>query len=93
MASQVESIKWVPGTKFIVDGFRFQSPSCTTYFLTHCHSDHTTGLTKSFDSGLIYCTLVSYRLLVSEMGIRPQVLRPLELDRPVVIDGVEVTPM
>ena len=24
MASQVEQIKWVPGTRFTVDGFRFQ---------------------------------------------------------------------
>ena len=28
MATQVESIKWVPGTRFICDGFRFQSPDC-----------------------------------------------------------------
>ena len=43
---QVESIKWLPGTRFIVDGFRFQSPKCQCYFLTHAHSDHTCGLTK-----------------------------------------------
>lgn len=34
MAAQVEAVKWVPGTKFIVDGFRFQSPACAAYFLT-----------------------------------------------------------
>ena len=38
MASQVRELKWVRGTKFIVDGFRFQDPECRTYFLTHCHS-------------------------------------------------------
>ena len=40
---QVEGIKWIPGTKFIVDGFRFQSTACQCYFLTHVHADHTTG--------------------------------------------------
>lgn len=43
MAEQVESIKWIPGTRLIVDGFRFQSPKCQCYLLTHFHSDHTTG--------------------------------------------------
>lgn len=38
MASQVECIKWVPGTRFLVDGFRFQHPDCKAYFLTHAHS-------------------------------------------------------
>jgi phosphoribosyl 1,2-cyclic phosphodiesterase len=51
MASQVEGVKWVPGTSFIVDGFRFQHPACTAYFLTHAHSDHTTGLTQAFSAG------------------------------------------
>lgn len=43
MAAQVEDLKWVRGTDFIVDGFRFQHPRCRRYFLTHAHSDHTTG--------------------------------------------------
>ncbi len=43
---QVESIKWVPGTDFIVDGFAFKNPRCSPYFLTHFHSDHTVGLNK-----------------------------------------------
>lgn len=51
MASQVEACKWVPGAPFLVDGFRFQSPACRAYFLTHAHSDHTTGLSTSFNAG------------------------------------------
>lgn len=43
MASQVEGIKWIQGTRFMVDGFRFQNSRCQNYFLTHFHSDHTTG--------------------------------------------------
>ena len=43
MAEQVESIKWVPNTRFLVDGFRFQSPRCSSYFLSHMHGDHYCG--------------------------------------------------
>ena len=50
MAEQVENIKWVPNTRFLVDGFRFQSPRCSSYFLTHMHGDHYTGETCSWAS-------------------------------------------
>ena len=43
MAQQLEHLKWIQGTTFMVDGFRFQNPRCTKYFLTHFHADHTTG--------------------------------------------------
>ena len=43
MAQQIEHIKWIHGTNFMVDGFNFQNPKCKNYFLTHFHSDHTTG--------------------------------------------------
>jgi len=51
MASQVEWVKWIPGARFLVDGFRFPSPNCAAYFLTHAHSDHTTGLNSSWSAG------------------------------------------
>ncbi|KAI3427032.1 hypothetical protein D9Q98_006974 [Chlorella vulgaris] len=93
MASQVESIKWVAGTRFIVDGFRFQHPACKAYFLTHAHSDHTTGLTQTFCGGPIYCTPITARLLRCEMGIRVDLICILPLDQPTTICGVEVTPL
>ncbi|PNH05209.1 DNA cross-link repair 1 protein [Tetrabaena socialis] len=93
MASQVESIKWVPGTDFLVDGFKFKTPRCAHYFLTHFHSDHTIGLSKGFSGGLIYCSHVTARLLIHDMGLRAQFVRPLEVGRPVVISGVRVTPL
>lgn len=49
----MESLKWVPGTgrRFLVDGFRFASPAVAAYFLTHAHSDHTTGLSSGWSAG------------------------------------------
>lgn len=38
MATQDEKIKWVEGTPFMVDGFRFTNPKCKHYLLTHFHS-------------------------------------------------------
>ncbi|GLC45044.1 hypothetical protein PLESTM_001680700 [Pleodorina starrii] len=93
MASQVENIKWVPGTDFLVDGFAFKSPRCSHYFLTHFHSDHTVGLNKSFDGGIIYCSHITARLLVHDMGLKPKLVKPLSVGRSVVISGVRVTPL
>ncbi|EFJ50929.1 hypothetical protein VOLCADRAFT_120549, partial [Volvox carteri f. nagariensis] len=93
MASQVECIKWVPGTNFLVDGFAFKNPRCSHYFLTHFHSDHTVGLNKSFDGGVIYCSHVTARLLVHDMGIKPQVVKPLAVGVAVMVQGVRVTPL
>lgn len=38
MATQDEKIKWVEGSPFMVDGFRFTNPRCKHYLLTHFHS-------------------------------------------------------
>lgn len=91
MASQVESVKRVPGTAFIVDGFRFPSPNCRAYFLTHAHSDHTTGLSRAWDAGPVYCSAVTARILQHDMGIPRDRLHVLPLDTPTWIAGVEVT--
>ncbi|KAG2493449.1 hypothetical protein HYH03_008267 [Edaphochlamys debaryana] len=93
MATQVESIKWVPGTRFLVDGFNFQSPRCTAYFLTHYHSDHYTGLNRRFSGSVIYCSRVTARLLRHERGLGPEVVRPLDVGVPVLVEGVRVTPL
>ncbi|CAG9463033.1 unnamed protein product [Pedinophyceae sp. YPF-701] len=93
MASQAEWLKWVPQTRFMVDGFNFQNPACQHYFLTHCHSDHTTGLTRSFTSGHIFCSPVSARLLVEEQGIAAARIRPMAVGRSYDVDGVRVTPI
>lgn len=39
MASNDEDIKIIPGTEFVVDGFKYKH-KYSTFFLTHFHSDH-----------------------------------------------------
>ena len=77
----------------MVDGFRFQNASCKSYLLTHFHSDHTTGLAKSFNAGLIFCTAITARLLRKDMGMPPERICELEMDKPKLIEGAEVTPI
>ena len=54
--------KQVPGTRFVVDGFRHAHPSVTAYFLTHAHSDHYQGLSERWDAP-VYCTDTTARLI------------------------------
>ncbi|GAB5036649.1 dna cross-link repair 1a protein [Nannochloropsis oceanica] len=91
MASQVERIKWVEGTSFLVDGFGFTSPKCSAYFLTHYHSDHYWGLRPSFSKGTIFCSEITGALLIGKLGIKPQFVHMLPMERPTTIEGVEVT--
>jgi hypothetical protein len=97
MASQVEAIKWVPGTRLLVDGFRFaRGAGAAACLLTHAHSDHTTGLTHRYEGPPIYCSAVTARLVAEELGVPRGVLRVLPLNVATRIPGsggVEVTPI
>lgn len=77
----------------MVDGFNFQNARCKNYFLTHFHSDHTTGLNRAFSSGVIYCSPITATLLTKDMGMPAERVIPLPVDTPIVIDGVSVTLM
>jgi DNA cross-link repair 1A protein len=93
MAAQLEHIKWIPGTRFIVDGFRFPSSDCQHYFLTHAHADHTTGLTKSWNAGTIYCTPVTAKLITEEQSIPKSLVSVVPLNESFWLEGVRITPI
>lgn len=38
MSDKTPAFKLIPGTGFLVDGFKFASPSVRAYFLSHAHS-------------------------------------------------------
>lgn len=85
------SYKIIRDTKFAVDAFRFGSiDTVTHYFLTHFHSDHYVGLKRSFVHP-IYMSLVTANLVRRIIKVEEQFIHPMELDTPVLVDGVEVT--
>jgi hypothetical protein len=84
--------KRVPGTPFVVDGFRYASPAVSRwYVLTHFHADHYGGLTRHWDAGAIVCTPVTAALVQARLGVRPSYLRPVPLNTPTVVAGVKLT--
>ncbi|TMW60372.1 hypothetical protein Poli38472_000414 [Pythium oligandrum] len=88
--------KRILGTQppFIVDGFRYANRTLSSvYFLTHFHSDHYTGLERSFNCGVIYCNHVTAALVVQELGIDAKFVHPLPMHTPVDLHGVQVTLM
>jgi len=95
MASAREALKRLPDTispRFIVDGFSFQRPELSCYFLTHYHGDHTVGLNASFSAGTIYCSPVTAALVVAIGLVDPKVVVVLAVDETSLVEGVEVTP-
>ncbi|KAI5065323.1 hypothetical protein GOP47_0020018 [Adiantum capillus-veneris] len=83
--------KKIPGTSFTVDAFQYGAvEECKAYFLTHFHSDHYGGLTKSWTNGPIYCTPVTARLLSLCLSVDEKWIHPLPLGTSQFIDGVEV---
>lgn len=93
MATHAPPHKQVPGTAFLVDGFRFASHSVSAYFLTHGHSDHYTGLREDWAGPApLYCSPITSRVVQALLGVRHDFLRPLPLNTPTLVEeGVEVT--
>jgi DNA cross-link repair 1A protein len=80
--------KKIPGTDFVCDGFHYANPNLTkNYFLTHFHSDHYGGITKSWNAGIIYCSVVTANLVHEQLGVDRQYLHPLTLHTPTVIES------
>ncbi|XP_020522813.1 DNA ligase 6, partial [Amborella trichopoda] len=85
------SSKRIPGTTFVIDGFRSSGPFSVTYFLSHFHSDHYCGLSPNWSRGLVFCSHITARLLIECLNLSPLFVIPLALGRTVEIDGWDVT--
>ncbi|ETV73710.1 hypothetical protein, variant 1 [Aphanomyces astaci] len=78
--------KLIAGSSIVVDGFQYAKPSLSkVYFLSHFHSDHYTGLSKSFSAGVIYCTAVTAKLVLLCLGVNKKYIHPLPLNQPHVL--------
>ena len=83
----------LPTGRLIVTLYRAlqTTDKCKDYFLTHAHGDHTTGLSKGWSGGTIYCTRVTARLITEEAGIARHRVHAVDMDTPFVVAGVTVT--
>jgi DNA cross-link repair 1A protein len=78
--------KHVKGTPFVVDAFSFGSiPGIHGYFLSHFHSDHYMGLSKSFQHGPIFCSTITAHLASKVLRVQNTWLFPLPLETPTII--------
>ncbi|KAL8161820.1 hypothetical protein V2J09_013309 [Rumex salicifolius] len=83
--------KLIPGTRFVIDGFRLSSDFSVSYFLSHFHSDHYGGLSAAWSRGIVFCSDITARLLQQVLGVSPRFVVPLPLNGTVMVDGCEVT--
>ncbi|KAK4416448.1 DNA ligase 6 [Sesamum alatum] len=83
--------KLIPKTRFVVDGFKHADPNFSvSYFLSHFHSDHYTGLSPQWSKGIIYCSSITANLLRQILKIPQPFIVSLPLSQPVIIDDAEV---
>ncbi|KAI8887772.1 DRMBL-domain-containing protein [Backusella circina FSU 941] len=87
--------KWMKDTPFVVDAFNYgKIDNCAGYFLTHFHSDHYGGLSKTWSHGPIYCSQVTANLVQQELKVDAHWLCPLPMDELVdVTQSVQVALM
>ncbi|PIN12524.1 putative hydrolase involved in interstrand cross-link repair [Handroanthus impetiginosus] len=81
----------IPGTPFRVDAFKYLRRDCSHWFLTHFHLDHYQGLTRSFCHGMIYCSLITAKLVNLKIGIPWDKIQVLPVNQKINIAGIDVT--
>ncbi|XP_026755036.2 DNA cross-link repair 1A protein isoform X2 [Galleria mellonella] len=83
--------KIVAGTHFAVDAFSYgEIPNVKHYFLTHFHSDHYSGLKKSFNK-LLFCSKITADLCISRLGVSPKYIHVINPGETIRVESVEVT--
>lgn len=82
--------KILPGFYICVDAFRYGAvKGQNAYFLSHFHSDHYVGLTKSWHHGPIYCSKVTANLVRQQLDVDANWVMPLEFEKKTEVPGTE----
>ena len=76
----------IVGPNIMIDCF---TECHSAYILTHCHSDHMTGLKKGWCTAPLFCSPTTARLLRHLHGIH-ETVRPIELGAPFEFDGAVI---
>jgi DNA cross-link repair 1A protein len=83
--------KIMKDTSLAVDAFNYGAgPHITHYLLSHFHSDHYVGLSKSW-SRKIVCSPITMRLAISKFNIRQDLFLPVEPGEERLVAGVQLT--
>ncbi|KAL3467298.1 DNA repair metallo-beta-lactamase-domain-containing protein [Aspergillus heterothallicus] len=87
--------KIVTGFSISVDAFRYGAvQGCNAYFLSHFHSDHYIGLSKSWRHGPIYCSKATANLVRQQLKVDSKWLVDLDFEKRTEVPntgGVQVT--
>jgi DNA ligase 1 len=94
MNGDARNVHEISGLKnVIVDGFRLVNRIVTEpnvwqryFILTHFHSDHYGGLNGSWSHGIIVCTSTTANLITSQLKVRRQFIRVLDIGDKLRID-------
>ncbi|KAL4874013.1 DNA repair metallo-beta-lactamase-domain-containing protein [Aspergillus spectabilis] len=80
--------KILPGFSISVDAFRYGAvEACHAYFLSHFHSDHYIGLSKSWRHGPIYCSRATANLVRQQLKVDPKWVIDLEFETKTDVPG------
>nr|PIM01657.1 DNA repair metallo-beta-lactamase [Toxoplasma gondii COUG] len=83
----------VPETEplVLVDTFRKVPKGSFVFFLSHFHADHYSGLSSSWSRGVVYCSVLTARLIITFLRVNKALVRGLDLDTEYEIADARVT--
>ena len=74
----------IPHTPIAVDYWRKRDIRTKICFLSHMHTDHTQGLTSSWNQA-IYCSEITRSLAIEHLKIEPSLLIAIPVGQPTII--------
>ncbi|KAI8744479.1 5 exonuclease Apollo [Biomphalaria glabrata] len=75
----------IPNSCIAIDSWRIKTTTVEyIHFLTHIHSDHTVGLTSTWQKP-IYCSEITAYLLIERYGVKQKLIQILPLNQSVVV--------
>ena len=89
--TRMPAFKIIQSTNIIVDGFQVPNYNSSTYFLSHFHSDHFTGITSDWKQGTIFCSHTTATLVHQQLGVEKRYLCPVKLNTPTLLTAPEDT--